>query len=78
MGQVVTKQDTRLAPWYDKSFNVMNNFATAIIVGIRIHLIHCLVVTSSLQQREEPDQGDAVPPPPHTRHYTRQHKCKMH
>ncbi|KAK9984378.1 hypothetical protein SO802_033903 [Lithocarpus litseifolius] len=26
------------------------------------------------QQREEPEQGDAIPPPPHTRHYTRQHK----
>ncbi|KAK7833562.1 transcription initiation factor tfiid subunit 4b [Quercus suber] len=25
-------------------------------------------------QREEPHQGDAEPPPPHTRHYTRQHK----
>ncbi|KAF3946558.1 hypothetical protein CMV_027188 [Castanea mollissima] len=24
-------------------------------------------------QRKEPDQGDVVPPPPHTRHYTRQH-----
>nr|POE86234.1 serine/threonine-protein phosphatase 7 long form like [Quercus suber] len=29
-------------------------------------------------QREEPHQGDAVPPSPHTRHYTRQHKRKMH
>ncbi|XP_050242036.1 serine/threonine-protein phosphatase 7 long form homolog [Quercus robur] len=29
-------------------------------------------------QREEPHEGDAVPPPPHTRHYTRQHKRKMH
>ncbi|XP_065635278.1 ATPase 2, plasma membrane-type-like [Quercus suber] len=25
-------------------------------------------------QHKEPYQGDAVPPPPHTRHYTRQHK----
>uniref|UniRef100_A0A7N2L5X6 Uncharacterized protein n=1 Tax=Quercus lobata TaxID=97700 RepID=A0A7N2L5X6_QUELO len=25
-------------------------------------------------QREEPHEGDAVPPPPQTRHYTRQHK----
>ena len=41
------------------------------MVGIRIHLIHYLVVTSSLQQREGPDQGDVVPPPPHTRHYMR-------
>ena len=48
------------------------------MVGIGIHVIHCLVVTSSLQQREEPHEGDAVPPPPHTRHYTRQHKRKMH
>ena len=69
VGQVVTKQDTRLASRYDKSFNVINNFATAFMVGIRIHLIHYLVVTSSLQQREELDQGDAVPPPPHTKHY---------
>ena len=56
----------------------LNNFATVVMVGIRIHLIHCLVVTSSLQQREEPGQGDAVPLPPHTRHYMRQHKRKMY
>ena len=49
----------------------------SIMVGIRIHVIRCLVVTPSLQQREEPHQGDAIPPPPHTRHYTRQHKRKM-
>ena len=48
------------------------------MVGIIIRVIHCLVVTPSLQQREEPDQGDAIPPPLHTRHYTRQHKRKMH
>ena len=78
VGQVVTKHDTRLALRYDKSFNVINNFATAVMVGIRIHLIHCLVVTSSLQQHVEPDQGDAIPSPPHTRHHTRQHKHKMH
>nr|POF19630.1 hypothetical protein CFP56_39078 [Quercus suber] len=29
-------------------------------------------------QHEESYQGDAVPPPPHTKHYTRQHKRKMH
>ncbi|XP_075647861.1 uncharacterized protein LOC142618737 [Castanea sativa] len=28
-------------------------------------------------QRKEPDQGDAVPPPPHTRHYTRQRKRQV-
>ena len=48
------------------------------MVGIGIHVIHCLVVTPSLQQREEPYQGDAVPHAPHTRHYMRQHKRKMH
>ena len=51
---------------------------TVVMVGIRIHVIHCLVVTPSLQQREEPHQGDAVPLPPNTRRYTRQHKRKMH
>ena len=49
-----------------------------VMVGIRIHVIHCLVVTPFLQQREEPHEGGAVPLPPHTRHYTRQHKHKMH
>ena len=56
----------------------LNTYVTAVMVGIRIHLIHCFFVTSSLQQHEEPDQGDAVPPPPHTKHYTRQHKRQMH
>ena len=50
----------------------------SIMVGIRIHVIHYLVATPSLQQREEPYQVDAVPLPPHTKHYTRQHKRKMH
>ena len=49
-----------------------------VMVGNRIHVIHRLVVTPFLQQREEPHEGGAVPPPPHTRHYTRQHKRKMH
>ena len=48
------------------------------MVGIRIHVIHYLVATPSLQQREESYQVDAVPLPPHTKHYTRQHKRKMH
>ena len=33
------------------------------MVGIRIHVIHYLVATPSLQQREEPYQVDAVPLP---------------
>ncbi|KAF3976769.1 hypothetical protein CMV_000086 [Castanea mollissima] len=28
-------------------------------------------------QCKEPDQGDAIPPPPRTRHYTRQHKRQV-
>ncbi|XP_075637461.1 uncharacterized protein LOC142609687 [Castanea sativa] len=28
-------------------------------------------------QRKEPDQGEAVPPPPRTRHYTRQRKRQV-
>ena len=50
----------------------------SIMVGIRIHVIHCLVVTPSLQQRKEAQEGGAVRPPPQTRYYTRQHKRKMH
>ena len=48
------------------------------MVGIGFHVIHCLVITPSLRQCEEPHQGDVVSPPPHIRHYTRQHKRKMH
>ena len=36
----------------------------SVMVGIRIHVIHCLVVTPSLQQHEEPHEGGAITPSP--------------